>query len=105
MAEKRRILSDLELLEIVEKYDDADRICEVADITKSTLLRRYPGMVMLKKEYIPIKNLVESGDVVKVKATGVTVGNKVLGPLGYKSGDKFKVDVSKKGIITLKVIE
>jgi hypothetical protein len=96
MTEKRRQVTDLELLEIIEKYDDAERICEEAGIKKSTLKRRWADLMAIKGEYIPIKGLITPPDEVTTKATGVNVSMKVLLPIGYKPGDRFKISYDKK---------
>ena len=100
----KTIVTDEQLMEMIDKGMNAQQIIEKADIKMYTLKRRYTNLMIAQKKFFEIPGLIQAKDEISFKATGATVGKSILEEYGFKSGDRFKVSFNgkKDKTITLK---
>ncbi|MFO7601744.1 MAG: hypothetical protein R6X27_18340 [Candidatus Desulfacyla sp.] len=99
--EKARIapVSDKQLLMLIQKYKDADKICEIAQMTLQTLQGKVAHLSYLLKRYIDVEGLYRDTRPVKMTQEGILIPKGHLVDTGFKVGDLFNVGFKDNFII------
>ncbi len=83
--------SDKQLLMLINKYKEAEKICETAQIPLETLQRRVGYLSYRLKKYIDVEGLYRDTGPVKMTNDGILVPKGHLVQTGFKAGDQFNV--------------
>jgi len=99
--EKARIapVSDKQLLMLIQKYKDADKICEITRMPLQTLQRKVAHLSYLLKRYIDVEGLYRDTSPVKMTQEGILIPKGHLVDTGFKVGDLFTVGFKDNFII------
>jgi len=91
--EKRRgsTISDKQLLMLIQKYKEADRICEIGQMPIEELQRKVAHLSYRIKRYIDVEGLYRDTGPVKMTQEGILIPKGHLIDTGFKVGDQFNV--------------
>jgi hypothetical protein len=92
-------VSDKQLLMLIEKYKDADKICEMTQMTLQTLQRKVAHFSYRLKRYIDVEGLYRDTGPVKMNQEGIPIPKGHLVGTGFKVGDLFNVGFKDNYII------
>lgn len=97
------ITSDKQLLFFIQKYREADRICQEAGISLQTLQKKVGQLSYRLKRYIDVRGLYRETKPVKLTSEGIAITKHHLLESGFKIGDRFKIGFKGKYIILSKI--
>ena len=95
-------ISDKELLEVIERYMDADKICKETDLKLKTLQARIGRLTYknLLKNPSQIKGLYKpKPKIVKMSQNAIIIPKARIEDADFKIGDMFKVTCENDRII------
>jgi hypothetical protein len=92
-------VSDKQLLMLVQKYKEADKICEITQMTLQTLQRKVAHLGYRLKRYIDVAGLYRDTGPVKMSHEGILIPKGHLVDTGFKVGDLFNVGFKDNFII------
>lgn len=100
---KRKFISDDQLVELVQKTDDAKKLITKTGLTLNTLRKRLFEISVKKGELISADGLFQESDEVEVKKSGLTVSRRILEHQRFAIGQTFKMafEGGKKITLTL----
>jgi len=100
-SEKARaaMVSDKQLLMLIQKYKEADKICEAAQMTLQTLQQKVAHLSYRIKRYIDVEGLYRDTGPVKMVREGILIPKGHLIDTGFKVGDLFTVNFKDHSII------
>jgi hypothetical protein len=84
-------ISDKHLLMLIQKYKEADRICEIAHMTLQTLQRRVGYLSYRLKRYIHVEGLYRDTAPVKLTRDGIKIPKGHFVESDFKIGDLFNI--------------
>jgi hypothetical protein len=93
------MVSDKQLLMLIQKYKEADKICEMTQMTLQTLQRKVAHLSYRLKRYIDVEGLYRDTGPVKMIQDGILITKGHLVDTGFKVGDLFHVGFKDNFII------
>jgi len=99
-------ISDKELLKVIYRYMDADKICEVTDLKLKTLQARVAKLTYKKMLDSPsqIKGLYKpKPKIVKLSQNAIIIPKGRIEGADFKTGDVFKVSCDNEKIILSRI--
>lgn len=101
--QKGMITSDKQILFFIQKFKDAQRICEEAGLSLEVLQKKVAYLSYKLKRYIPVEALYRETDPVTCNTEGIHITRGHLVETGFKTGDRFRVNFKDKHIILTKL--
>ncbi len=92
-------VSDRQLLLLIQKYKEADRICEIAHMTLQTLQRKVGHLSYRLKRYIHVEGLYRDTGPVKLTTDGIKIPKGYFVETDFKTGDRFNIGFKNNYII------
>jgi hypothetical protein len=92
-------VSDKQLLMLIQKYREAEKVCEVAQMTLQTLQRKVANLSYRLKRYIDVEGLYRDTGPVKMTPEGILIPKGHLIDTGVNVGDLFTVGFKDKLVI------
>ena len=92
-------ISDKQLLLLIQKYKEADKICEMAHISLQTLQRKVGYLSHRLKRYIDVKGLYRETGPVTLTRDGIKISKGHLVETDFNTGDRFKIGFKDNYII------
>jgi len=92
-------VSDKQLLMLIQKYQEADKICEITQMTLQTLQQKVAHLSYRLKRYIEVEGLYRDTGPIKMNPEGILVPKGHLVDTGFKVGDLFNLGFKDNFII------
>jgi hypothetical protein len=92
-------VSDKQLLMLIQKYQEADKICQITQMTLQTLQQRIAHLSYRLKRYIDVEGLYRDTGPVKMNPEGIVIPKGHLVDTGFKVGDLFNLGFKDNFII------
>jgi len=92
-------VSDKQLLMLIQKYQEADKICEMTQMTLQTLQQKVAHLGYRLKRYIDVEGLYRDTGPLKMDPEGILIPKGHLVNTGFKAGDLFNVGFKDNFII------
>jgi hypothetical protein len=92
-------VSDKQLLMLIQKYKEADKICELTQMSLQTLQRKVAYLSYRVKKYINVEGLYRDTGPVKMTQEGILIPKGHLVDTGFNVGDLFNIGFKDNFII------
>jgi len=96
-------ISDKDLLLLIQKYREAQRICDMTNMPLSTLQKRVAVLSYRMKKYIDVEGLYRDTGPVQMKGEGLLIPKGHFVETGYSAGDQFNVVFKNNYILLVKI--
>ena len=100
LPRRQEILSsDKQLLFFIQKYKQAEKICQEAGISLRTLQYKVGYLTYKLRRYVEVEGLYRETSPVKFTDEGIRISRSHLVETGFTVGDRFRLDFKDKYIV------
>lgn len=100
LPRKQGILSsDKQLLFFIQKYKQAEKICQETGISLRTLQDKVGYLTYKLRRYVEVEGLYRETSPVKFTDDGISISRSHLVETGFTAGDRFRLDFKDKYIV------